>query len=358
MRRATGRAVVLPLVLPLVLGVMVNFAQTSSLRAQAAHQAGADPAPGALRLSPAASLKAFEPDLDAPYTLGRGDEISIDFSGWPELNARRIIGPDGRITLPLAGAIELADKTREQAAAAIAQALSPYYDKLSVTVGVDRYTSNRVLLLGAVASPGVITFDRPPSLLEVLTRGGGLRNTSLIDNAGNGSQGGSSGLSGLRSTATVPQRCAIYRGNDQVIWVDLKGLLEGGSPLADLRLKRDDVVYVPSPLDRYVSMLGQVSHQGAFVLDNNTTLQKLLAEAGGITLQAGANPKISIISPDTGSTRVIEYKSLLQPNALDLTLRSGDIIFVPESRFNKVSYALNQLSPLISVLTVAALFVQ
>jgi protein involved in polysaccharide export with SLBB domain len=61
------------------------------------------------------------------------------------------------------------DKAREQAAQVIATATRPFYLRLSMTVGVDKYTSNLILLLGAVEHPGPVTFDAPPTLLEVLT---------------------------------------------------------------------------------------------------------------------------------------------------------------------------------------------
>jgi len=140
--------------------------------------------------------------------------------------------------------------------------------------------------------------------------------------------------------------------------VDLKGLLDSGSPLADLRLRRDDVIYVPSPLERYVSIMGQIAHPGAFQLENTSTLAKLLAEAGGITLQAGRNPNIQIVQPSTGKTRVVSLKTLLQPGPLDLQLQSGDIIYVPQSGFNSFTYGLERLSPLVTMFTAAALFSQ
>ena len=108
------------------------------------------------------------------------------------------------------------------------------------------------------------------------------------------------------------------------MWVELKSLVDSGSALADLRLRRGDVVYVPSPAERYVSVLGQVNHPGALQLDSNTTLPKLLAEAGGITQLAGKNPSLEVISPSTGKTRVIPFQTLLQPGSLELTLKSGD----------------------------------
>jgi polysaccharide export outer membrane protein len=156
----------------------------------------------------------------------------------------------------------------------------------------------------------------------------------------------------------VPERCAIYRGSDKVMWVDLKGLLDSGDALADLRLRRDDVVYIPSMQDRYVSVLGQVQHPGALQLESNSTLAKLIAQAGGLTDGAGRYPDIRVISPTTGTTRVISFKSVLQPASLDLTLKPGDIIFVPQSGFNRVSYVLEKLSPLVSIFTAFAFLEQ
>jgi len=304
-----------------------------------------------LKPNPLTALREFEGAANEDYTLGRGDEISISFAGRPELDAKRIIGPDGRVTLPPAGSIQVADRTREQAAEVIAASMSPFYTRLSVTVGVDKYTSNRVLLLGAVEHPGVINFDSPPTLLEVLTIGGGVSKLNQVN-----SIPGPAGLAApARVSSALPDRCAIYRGNDQVMWVDLKGLMDSGSALADLRLKRGDKVYVPSPSERYVSVLGQVSHPGALLFDNNTTLPKLLAEAGGVTVLAGRNPNIEVVSPSTGKTRVIPFKALLEPQSLDLTLKSGDIIFVTESGFNQFGYVLEKLSPLVTMFTTAAL---
>ena len=322
-------------------------------------QAAVQPAPE-LKLNPLVVLRDFEPALDAPYELGRGDEISIDFAARPELSSKRVVGPDGRVTLPLAGSVEVAGKTREQAADAIVAALTPYYSGLSATVGVDKYTSNRVLLLGSVEHPGVINFDQPPTLLEVLTRGGGL----APGGGGNGNSSGSYGGGGFgggnqaRAAQSLPDRCAIYRGSDKVVWVDLKGLIASGNGLADLRLKRDDVVYVPSPAERYVSVLGQVQHPGALELESGMTLSKLLAEAGGLTKEAGKGPDIRVYQSATGVTRIIPFKAVLGPAPLDLTLNTGDVVFVPESGFNSATYVLERLSPLLSIFTTAALLGQ
>ncbi len=329
---------------------ILSLLATTSVLAQ--DVAPATPATPTLQVNPELALRQFEPDAAQPYTLGRGDEISIAFGSHPEMNSKQIVGPDGKITLPLAGSLSVADKTREQAAETIDMALAPYYLGLSVTVGVDKYSSDQVLLLGAVERPGVQTFDRPPTLLEVIARGGAMEGTRIAH-----PQSASFAMSGEVSAAGfgVPERCAIYRGSDKVVWVDLKKLLDSGNALADLRLQRDDIVYVPAASERYVSLLGQVQHPGALQLEDSTTVAKLISLAGGLTDAAGGNARIQIISPTTGKTRVVTFKQVLQPGALDLTLHSGDVIFVPRSGFNNLAYAIEKLSPLVTMFTASAL---
>ena len=125
-----------------------------------------------LKPNPIQTLRDFEPAEDEVYRLGRGDEITVDFPGRPEMQAKLVVGPDGRITLPLAGDVMLAGLTRPEAAKAIGAALAAYYANLEAQVTVTKYTANRILLLGAVEHPGIMTFDGTPTLLEVLTRGG------------------------------------------------------------------------------------------------------------------------------------------------------------------------------------------
>lgn len=286
-----------------------------------------------LKINPIETLRNFEPAADEEYRLGRGDEITVDFAGRPDLTAKLIVGPDGRITLPLAGDVMLSGKTRDQAAKDIEAALSSYYTNLVAQVTVTKYTANKVLVLGAVEKPGIVTFDGTPTLLEALSR---------------------SGLeTGPNKASQIPERCAIYRGHDEVVWIDLKTLIDSGNSMADLRLRRDDVIYVPNGGERFVSVLGQVQHPGAVPLTGTSTLASVLASAGGFTEPAGNKPHIQIVDPTTGTSRVISFNDVLNPaKSLEITLKPGEIIFVPQSGFYRATYSVERLSP---VITAAAL---
>jgi len=286
-----------------------------------------------LQTNPYQKLRDFEPAADEEYRLGKGDEITVDFAGRPDLMAKLVVGPDGRISLPLAGELTLAGLTRAEAAKVIDNALATYYTNLAAQVTVTKYTANKVLVLGAVEHPGVVTFDGVPTLLEALSR---------------------SGLeTGPNKASQIPERCAIYRGRDEVVWIDLKKLIDSGNALADLRLRRDDLVYVPNGAERFVSVLGEVQHPGAVALTSTSTLATVLASAGGFAPPAGNKPHIQIVDPQDGTSRMLSFKDLLNPDKdPEITLKPGEIVFVPQSNLYRATYIVERLSP---VITAAAL---
>jgi polysaccharide export outer membrane protein len=289
-----------------------------------------------LKPNPLETLRNFEPAADEAYRLGKGDEITVDIAGRPDLEAKLVVGPDGCVTLPLAGDIKLDGMTRPEAGKAIEAALASYYDNLSVQVTVTKYTSNRVLVLGAVATPGEVTFDGTPTLLEALTRSG------LV--------------TGPNKMGAIPERCAIYRGSNQVVWVQLRELVQSGNTLADMRLRRDDVIYVPSLTEQFVSVLGEVQHPGAIPVNSESTLASVLADAGGLTDVAGDNAHIQIVDPSTGISRILTFKDVLNPvKSREVTLKPGEIIFVPKSGFGRATYILQRLNPMFQLSSLAYL---
>jgi polysaccharide export outer membrane protein len=296
-----------------------------------------------LKVSPMKALQNFEPAENEEYALGPGDEITLDFPGRPELGGKKVVGPDGRITLSLVGPLNVADKNRSEVAKLVVDALSPYYKDLTVTVNIDKYGSNRIVIIGSVQHPGVLYFDNTPTLLDVIARGG------LLANAAGSGPG--NGTAAVRDG--IPERCAIYRGNDQVVWIDLKQLLQTGNSMADLRLRRNDIVFVPAQQEVFVSVLGSVMHAGAIALTPESTLASVLAEAGGLAEGAAAN--IQVIQPSTGKTVTIPFKSLLTLKGTDeVKLHAGDVVFVPQSGFFKSTYVIQRLSPVATMGVMAA----
>ena len=284
-------------------------------------------------------IENSQPDPNEEYLLGAGDDITVTVVGRPELSGNHVVGPDGRITLPVVGSVKIGDKSRDDAAKAIDTILGNYYTgTISSTVQVTKYGSNHILLLGAVEHPGVVTFDQPPSLLEAVTKAGSVINPD--------------------HTAQMPQKCIVYRGDDKVMNVNIGDRLSSQKALQNIRLRRDDIVYFPEHQENIVSVLGEVNKPGPVKLYQNSTLISLLANAGGITEKAG-NPVIQIVEPSTGKVQKVKFKDLLDVHGgSDITLHDGDIVFVPRSGLAKTGFFFQQISPMTSLGTIATFAAQ
>lgn len=279
------------------------------------------------KLTPMDLLREFEPEAETDYHLGEGDEIDLAVWGRPELSGKHLVGPDGRITLAYAGAVKVAGLTRQETAAAAKELWKPLYEDLTATVTVTRYESNRIYVLGRVGQPGVLKFDYQPTLLEAVTRAGGLP------------------IGGIGAEKASLTRCMLFRGRDKLVWIDLKSLLNGSNLALNLRLQRNDVLYIPDSDDQAVYVLGEVQRPGAIRLTPDMTLLDAIAQAGGPTRDAAAD-KLRVVRPSTGIEREIPMADLMRsaknPN---VGLNEGDIVYVPKRNMAKFGYLLQQISP-------------
>jgi polysaccharide export outer membrane protein len=288
-------------------------------------------------ISTAEIVKRFEGPRVNAYTLGEGDDISVDVWMHPELSGKHVVGPDGKITVPVAGVLQVAQLTREEAQAAVLQALSKFYTDLSVTLRVDRYTSFRIYILGRVSTPGALQFESQPTLLDVVTRAGALP------------------IGGIGADKAGLGRCAIIR-KDEMIWVDLKALVSQGNLSLNIHLSRNDLVYMPDAGDQLVYVLGEVRAPGAFRLTPDMSFLDAFTLAGGLGPDASPE-KIEVVRSSTGAHRELAFKDLLaSPPKANVALEEGDIIYVPQRRLAKFGYVLQKASPLSAFAIVGSVF--
>jgi len=286
------------------------------------------------RISQISAIEAFKTDTKkvTDYLLYDGDDIRIEVIGRPELSGVQRIGPDGRITLSVAGSVSVRNLTREQAAETINKALSPYYLNIFTTVGVEHYNSNRIIIIGRVEHPGELLFNTPPNLLDIIAQAGGMP---------------------LLSKEQVLTRCAIIR-KDKILWIDLAHLLAGDLSL-NVPLQRNDVVYIPDATDTSVFVLGAVNAPGVFRLTPQMSFMDALAGAGGLT-KDGNTHDIHLIRPTSDVNMKIDLTDLLTPQKqLNVALNEGDIIFVPRHGVSKIGYILQQINPFSTLFTISQL---
>jgi polysaccharide export outer membrane protein len=109
------------------------------------------------------------------YQLRHGDVLTV--SVWREEALRmevRVL-PDGSITFPLAGRVEVAGLTTPQAEERIAAKIKKFIPEAAVTVAVTGIDGSRVYVLGKVIQPGPVTLISPSTtVLQVLSQARGL----------------------------------------------------------------------------------------------------------------------------------------------------------------------------------------
>jgi len=328
-----------PICTALLLGLLVVGASAQQ-KAQSveATQAAVDASEvPQLKVNPLKELQQLQPPMDEAYELGAGDTINVYVAGYPELSRQYIIGPDGLITIDVAGSVKVAGMSRIAAAEAVHTMLSTYYTDPSVTIGVDKYGSNTVMIFGNVQHPGILPYEGTvPTLLDAIARGGLLVNPTSKDG--------------------LPDRCIIYRGQNTVVQVELEQLLMSSSPLADIRLRRGDKIFIPMDQGRFVSVLGQVDKPGPVPITSDLDLKMALTRAGGLKDEAGDNPTIHVVQTASNKEFTIQYKQLMKPGGgREITLQPGDVVLIPKSGFNKAAYVLTKLSPVATLITLGAL---
>ena len=274
-------------------------------------------------------LALLEESENPVYRFGSGDRVQLNVFGRIEVSGKHVIGPDGMITIPLIGDVFLNGMTRDEAQRELDKRFREYFRSPHVNLGVDDYVSNQVTVLGRVASPGVQRFAHPPTLAEVLANAGAL---PILDK---------------QATLT---RCAIMRGREKLIWVDVKALLNGEIGY-NIRMKKGDIVFIPDSSDTSIYVLGAVQKPGSYRLTPHMTVLDALAQAGGPNLDASQG-KIGIYRAGTHQAEIIDFDTLIGPSRhINYTLEDGDVLFVPTSGLADFGYFLRQISPAIAVLT-------
>ena len=178
-------------------------------------------------------------------------------------------------------------------------------DSLYVDSVIPRF-SNMVEVRGAVFHPGMFQSDGTISTVrDLLNAAGGLREDALTS------------------------RAVMHRRKEdmtlEVLSVDVKGVMDGTIP--DIPLRKDDVLFVASKLDMVgehtLTISGEVNYPGVYVYAENSTIEDLVLQAGGLT-NAASLAKVDVYRRinDPRSTEDISQLS----ETFSFSLKDGFVI--------------------------------
>ncbi len=123
-------------------------------------------------------VAAGTPDPAKPpeefYVIGAGDGLSINIWKEPTLSGTVKVRPDGFVTLPLINEVQVVGLTTGQLRKTLEEKYKEYTTDPFVTIRIEGIASSEVFLLGQVGKPGAFPLVGNESILQLLTRAGGL----------------------------------------------------------------------------------------------------------------------------------------------------------------------------------------
>jgi len=133
---------------------------------------------GCLLLLSASSLSALAQsgaaDRTPAYRIGAEDVLEISVWREPELQREVLVRPDGGISFPLAGDIDVAGRTPREVEVDIAKRIRKYIPEAVVSVSVKKVSGYTIFVIGKVNNPGQFVLGRYVDVMQALTLAGGL----------------------------------------------------------------------------------------------------------------------------------------------------------------------------------------
>lgn len=113
---------------------------------------------------------------DEGYSIRKGDMLNVAVMGHPEFSMERVLVlPDGTIQFPGLGSIQASGMTIKEFTALLTDNVSKYVVNPVVTVFISLLPSQVINVVGYVNRPGQIPVFEPASVLEVISKAGGIK---------------------------------------------------------------------------------------------------------------------------------------------------------------------------------------
>jgi len=108
------------------------------------------------------------------YRIGPEDVLFISVWKEEELQREVLVRPDGGISFPLAGNVQVAGKTPMEVEQEIAVRIQKYIPEAVVSVSVKKVSGYTIFVSGKVKHPGKFVVGRYMDVLQAITLAGGL----------------------------------------------------------------------------------------------------------------------------------------------------------------------------------------
>jgi polysaccharide export outer membrane protein len=289
----------------------VFLAGVCCVRVLAQAPSTASPSPPSLNATESASSPLLP---NSNVKLGIGDLIDVTVYGVPDLSTKTRVSGSGDVYLPLVDYVHVADLTTDEAQELIQKRLEAggFVRSPHVSIYVNESASQAITILGEIGRPGSYPAIGERHLYDLISVAGGL-------------------------TEKAGRNLTIEHRGGSKVELQLSGNLAEDSK-NNVEIFPGDLIIVSKAGIVYV--VGDVNHPSGFLIeDNNLSVLKALALAGGNTRTSALNKTRIIRQTPNGVTEIpIQLKKVLYAKAPDVPLVKGDILFVPGSGAKAAAY--------------------
>lgn len=251
--------------------------------------------------------------------LGQDDLIGVSVYDSPELTRTIRVDTEGFIRLPMVQQrIQAAGRLPAELEAAIAKALIDEQVMVNpiVTVSVVEYHSRPITVVGAVRNPITFQATGNVTLLDAISRAGGLTSDAgaeiLISHLT---------LTGSDKPSALTERVSVH------------SLLDAADPASNLRLEGGENIRVPAAGQVFV--VGNVKRPGAFLITNGpeSSVLKALSLSGGLDSFASHQAFIYRTDDVSGHKNEIpiNLKGILKRKTPDVPMFANDMLYIPNA---------------------------
>ena len=159
------------------------------------------------------------------FILGEGDSIDISVYRNDDLKKSVKIDRSGSIMFPLIGDVQAAGKDIFVLRNEIQQMLSKYLIEPQVAISVTSVQSQKFIILGEVNSPGIFVLDSSLSIIEAISKAGGMTQDAKMGNV-----------------VLIRRK----QGKAEVVSLNLEQTYKEGDLSHNRMLQGGDIVYVPA----------------------------------------------------------------------------------------------------------------
>lgn len=207
-------------------------------------------------------LLSFEPNMNIAtpqnYVLGPGDEVIVDIYGASQKSQQLTVSPDGDITVPGFGPINVSGMSVASAQSKIRSTLGSRYASSSLKISLGQTRSLMVNVMGEVKAPGTYTLSAFATVFHALYMAGGINDIGTLRNI------------------------KVYRGGKLITVVDVYEYILNGRLAGNVRLHENDVIVV-GPYDCLVGIQGNVKRPMFYEMRPSESIFTIVKYAGGFT---------------------------------------------------------------------------